>query len=309
MVRLRSALNQADGKGAGFPDPFTAGTPRPPGVHLHWAVPDAMLRGRLASHDGPQPARRCPRFPTAGWCCGCSRPTAARRWRSAGWVLEADRAVEGRTRRLAGGRARRRHPPGPLWRPPSSPARRAASPRGRPPTTRSKTASRFTTHSTTSHSSPPTVSPAPAPLRRGRLVVRHDARSARRRPRQQQPRRAVALARLERGHALGRHAGLSARPDDVVGMRAARWRSRPRAGSSATASDRAAAARRPSSTSRSTALDERGIALAFAEKAARGVRRDALVAARRRCCTERLRRPDRAPDPAVAVDNRPAADG
>ena len=29
------------------PPPFTAGTPRPAGVHLSWAMPDALQRGRL----------------------------------------------------------------------------------------------------------------------------------------------------------------------------------------------------------------------------------------------------------------------
>ena len=47
MVRLPSALNAPDGKGPGFPAPFTPGTPRPAGVHLHWAPPDALMRGRL----------------------------------------------------------------------------------------------------------------------------------------------------------------------------------------------------------------------------------------------------------------------
>ena len=45
--RLPSALNATDGQGPGFPAPFTAGTARPAGVHLQWAPPDALLRGRL----------------------------------------------------------------------------------------------------------------------------------------------------------------------------------------------------------------------------------------------------------------------
>src|SRR6185369_12529045 len=31
----------------GMPEPFDPGTPRAPGVHLHWAMPDALLRGAL----------------------------------------------------------------------------------------------------------------------------------------------------------------------------------------------------------------------------------------------------------------------
>lgn len=34
--------------GPGDPAPFAAGSPRPPGVHLHWALPDALLRGSAA---------------------------------------------------------------------------------------------------------------------------------------------------------------------------------------------------------------------------------------------------------------------
>ena len=47
MVRLPMLVAGPNGVGVadpedGMPDPFTAGTPRPPGVHLHWAVPDAL---------------------------------------------------------------------------------------------------------------------------------------------------------------------------------------------------------------------------------------------------------------------------
>ena len=32
----------------GLPDPFDPGTPRAAGVHLHWAMPDALMRGMAA---------------------------------------------------------------------------------------------------------------------------------------------------------------------------------------------------------------------------------------------------------------------
>ena len=52
MVRLPMLVAGENGVGVsnpedGMPDPFTEGTPRAPGVHLHWAMPDALLRGTL----------------------------------------------------------------------------------------------------------------------------------------------------------------------------------------------------------------------------------------------------------------------
>ena len=78
-----------DGQGPGCPAPFDAGPPRP-GVHLHWAMPDALLRGTLA-HRAARTGSTCRRCPTAGSCCGSSRreaPGAGVR----GWVIEADTA-------------------------------------------------------------------------------------------------------------------------------------------------------------------------------------------------------------------------
>ncbi len=48
------------------PEPFTAPVPRDPGVHLHWAMPDALLRGALADPstsqgNGPSPVAGGPR--------------------------------------------------------------------------------------------------------------------------------------------------------------------------------------------------------------------------------------------------------
>ena len=48
MVSLPMLVAGPDGQGVanledGLPDPFTEGAPRPPGVHLHWAMPDALL--------------------------------------------------------------------------------------------------------------------------------------------------------------------------------------------------------------------------------------------------------------------------
>ena len=52
MVRLPMLLAEPGGEDLdsaedGMPDPFDTGTPRASGVHLHWAMPDALLRGAL----------------------------------------------------------------------------------------------------------------------------------------------------------------------------------------------------------------------------------------------------------------------
>lgn len=50
FVRLPFALTTADGTDAeAMPPPFDAGTIRPSGVHLHWALPDALLAGEMRS--------------------------------------------------------------------------------------------------------------------------------------------------------------------------------------------------------------------------------------------------------------------
>ena len=52
MMRLPMLIAGENGVGAakaedGMPAPFAEGKPRPAGVHLHWAMPDALLRGKL----------------------------------------------------------------------------------------------------------------------------------------------------------------------------------------------------------------------------------------------------------------------
>ncbi len=92
MVRLPSALSDPGGQGAGFPEPFTAGTARPPGVHLHWAPPDALLRGELgATTDNNRLA--LPALPDRWVVLRLVTPAGATTVSVAGWVLEADRAV------------------------------------------------------------------------------------------------------------------------------------------------------------------------------------------------------------------------
>ncbi len=77
-----------------MPAPFDEGTPRPAGVHLHWAMPDALLRGTLDT-AGQATANRMGLAPLPDrWVVlrllfpdGAARPDLA------GWVLEADRAA------------------------------------------------------------------------------------------------------------------------------------------------------------------------------------------------------------------------
>ena len=55
MVRLPMLVAGPGGNAVsnvedGMPDPFVEGEPRPAGVHLHWAMPDALLRGAPFGH-------------------------------------------------------------------------------------------------------------------------------------------------------------------------------------------------------------------------------------------------------------------
>ena len=95
MVRLPMLLA---GEGAdpddGHAAPFAPGARRSPGVHLHWAMPDALLRGRLEEREAGSANRLGLRPLPDRWVVlrilypiGAKEPTVR------GWVLEADRAV------------------------------------------------------------------------------------------------------------------------------------------------------------------------------------------------------------------------
>ena len=91
MVRL--PLRVADAE-QGLPPPFTPGTPRASGVHLHWAMPDALLRGRLDSNaNGGANRLGLPPLPDRWLVLRLLLPRAARDVVVTGWVIEADRAV------------------------------------------------------------------------------------------------------------------------------------------------------------------------------------------------------------------------
>ncbi|MGJ7497165.1 hypothetical protein ACSFA8_19045 [Variovorax sp. RT4R15] len=99
MVRLPMLLAGANGVGVsnpedGMPDPFTEGTPRAPGVHLHWAMPDALLRGSFDRRaDGSANRLALPVLPDRWVVLRIVLPRGGTDAVLTGWVLEADRAI------------------------------------------------------------------------------------------------------------------------------------------------------------------------------------------------------------------------
>ena len=102
----RFTLTTPDGQPpADMPAPFDPGTATPAGVHLHWAPPDALLRGDRAARRRGLPAIgwRCRRCPIAGSCCeswSSERRVGSER---RGWVIEADTTKAVAARAVAGG--------------------------------------------------------------------------------------------------------------------------------------------------------------------------------------------------------------
>jgi len=99
MVRLPMLVAGPDGHGVadpedGMPDPFSAGEARPAGVHLHWAMPDALLRGTLEQREDAAANRlSLPVLPDRWVVLRIVLPQGATESVVTGWVLEADRAV------------------------------------------------------------------------------------------------------------------------------------------------------------------------------------------------------------------------
>ena len=71
------------------PPPFTVGTARPPGVHLHWAMPDALLAG---GHDESTQALSLPRLPDTWAVIRALQPVGGRSVLVHGWVVDAPTA-------------------------------------------------------------------------------------------------------------------------------------------------------------------------------------------------------------------------
>jgi hypothetical protein len=95
MVRLPFALTEPDGQpAAAMPDPFDAGSPREPGVHLHWAMPDALLRGTLAVQpEGATNRLGLAALPDRWLVLRLLAPNGATQVHARGWVVCAERGT------------------------------------------------------------------------------------------------------------------------------------------------------------------------------------------------------------------------
>ncbi len=71
--------------GPGDPEPFAAGGQRPAGVHLHWAMPDALLAGSGAAGG----TLALPPLPDRWVVLRTLQPVGARQVHVRGWVLDA----------------------------------------------------------------------------------------------------------------------------------------------------------------------------------------------------------------------------
>lgn len=76
------------------PPPFDVGAPREPGVHLHWAMPDALLRGSITKPGGDLPAGTLalPALPDRWAVLRLLAPDGGETVRVDGWVLVATSA-------------------------------------------------------------------------------------------------------------------------------------------------------------------------------------------------------------------------
>src|SRR5436190_18902581 len=92
MVRLPFALTEPDGQPpAEMPAPFDAGAAREPGVHLHWAMPDALLRGTLTTKpDGSRNRLELAALPDRWLVLRLYVPSGAAQVATRGWVVCAD---------------------------------------------------------------------------------------------------------------------------------------------------------------------------------------------------------------------------
>ena len=90
MVRLPLSIAAPDdAPPAPATDVLADGPPRPAGVHLHWAMPDALLRGKLAD-NGPTNRLALPALPDRWVVLRVVAPKGASAPVVRGWVIEAD---------------------------------------------------------------------------------------------------------------------------------------------------------------------------------------------------------------------------
>ena len=77
-----------------MPTPFHPGEQRATGVHLHWAMPDALLRGAVTDQaDGSTNKLALPTLPDRWVVLRIALPNGESDVVTTGWVLEADNAV------------------------------------------------------------------------------------------------------------------------------------------------------------------------------------------------------------------------
>jgi len=96
MVRLPMLLAAKEpiDPDTSMPPLFDEGKPRPPGVHLHWAMPDALLRGRLTEvPDGSANRLALPVLPDRWVVLRIVLEVGRTQAHVRGWALEADRAA------------------------------------------------------------------------------------------------------------------------------------------------------------------------------------------------------------------------
>lgn len=92
-VRLPFVLTAPDGQPPEpMPDPFDSGAPRPPGVHLHWALPDALLQGSLEDRRDSQNKLDLSPLPDRWVVLRLVAPRGSLSPQVSGWVLESDTA-------------------------------------------------------------------------------------------------------------------------------------------------------------------------------------------------------------------------
>ena len=229
-----------------MPDPFDAGTPREAGVHLHWAMPDALLRGSFRA--GRRRRREPPRAAAAARPLGgAAHRAAARRHRCRHHRLGA----RGRSRRgrAAGAVDRRRQR---VRTAPRRPARRstreqltgtvggAVSWSG----VYDAVLNRFAFHDPLADLADARAAGRRRGLRRlrgGRLVERPGARPAGRGAQQRQPARAARPPALAAALRMGRRAASGA----AAGAAQAELRQRARPDHAPTAGRAAAAGAKP----------------------------------------------------------------
>lgn len=105
MVRIPLSLTSPDGQPpAPAPAVLAAGTPRPAGVHLHWAPPDALLRGSLGDH-GPNNRLQLPALPDRWIVVRLLVPKGATQAVARATIIEADTAKAVPAEQYPGGAA------------------------------------------------------------------------------------------------------------------------------------------------------------------------------------------------------------